>query len=127
MLASVGTGFSSIVVSNGRCYTMGNRDRNTITEAQAEKGPAPNICGACSPPTRSTDKGQQLDIVYCFDAETGKEIWRHIYPSPLEPKGYEGGPSATPTVADGKVYTISKDGKVFCLDASTGDVIWEKT
>jgi len=92
--ASVGTGFSSIAVSNGRAYTMGNTNDE--------------------------------DTVYCLDAETGKAIWKHRYSAPLDSKNYEGGPSATPTVVDGKVYTISKKGKVFCLDAAKGDVIWQK-
>jgi len=92
--ASVGTGFSSIAVSNGRAYTMGNTNNQ--------------------------------DTVYCLDAEKGDVIWKHSYRAPLDSGNYEGGPSATPTVADGKVYTISKKGKVFCLDAATGDVIWQK-
>ena len=70
---------------------------------------------------------KKTDVVYCLDALTGKEIWRHEYPEPLAPKYYEGGCSATPTVHDGKVYTLSKKGVAFCLNADTGDVIWKKT
>jgi outer membrane protein assembly factor BamB len=91
--ASVGTGFSSFSVVDGRVYTMGNRD-NT-------------------------------DTVYAFDAATGKEVWKHSYPCDLAPKYYDGGTSATPTVEDGKVYTLSKFGHVFCLDAATGKVLWK--
>lgn len=65
------------------------------------------------------------DIVYCFDAATGKEAWKFSYPEKLVPENYEGGPNATPTV-DGKcVYTVSKTGKLFCLDAEKGTKIWE--
>ncbi|MBE0535852.1 MAG: PQQ-binding-like beta-propeller repeat protein [Phycisphaerae bacterium] len=71
--------------------------------------------------------GKTKDVVFCFDAVTGKELWTHSYPEPLDPKYYEGGTSATPTVHDGKVYTISKQGKIFCLNAATGGVVWEKT
>ena len=70
--------------------------------------------------------GKKTDVVYCFDAATGKETWTYSYPEPLNPKYYEGGTSATPTVDGGKVYTISKLGKIFCLDAATGGVIWQK-
>jgi len=66
------------------------------------------------------------DVIYCFDAVSGKELWTHSYPEPLDPKYYEGGTSATPTVHDGKVYTISKLGKIFCLNTTTGAVIWQK-
>lgn len=69
---------------------------------------------------------KKTDVVYCFDAKTGKELWRYEYAEDLNPKYYEGGCSATPTVSDGKVYTVSKTAKIFCLDANTGDVIWKK-
>ena len=61
-----------------------------------------------------------------YTQEAGKEIWRHTYPCPLEPKSHEGGPSATPTVNAGKVYTLSKQGHVFCLGAQDGAVVWRK-
>lgn len=92
--ASLGTGFSSIAVSSGRLYSMGNINDN--------------------------------DIIYCLDANTGKELWRHSYPSPIDAKLYEGGPNATPTVDGNRVYTLSKRGKVFCLDAETGNVVWNR-
>jgi outer membrane protein assembly factor BamB len=92
--ASLGNGFSSMAVSSGKVYAMGNVNDN--------------------------------DIVYCFDAATGDELWRRSYPEPKSAKNYEGGPNATPTVVDGKVYTLSKSGKVHCLDAKSGNVIWNK-
>ncbi len=68
-----------------------------------------------------------VDTVYCLDGETGREVWRHSYPCPLDPLSYEGGPSATPAVDGGRVYTLSKSGHAFCLDAATGEVLWSKT
>jgi outer membrane protein assembly factor BamB len=92
--ASVGTGFSSFSVSDGRVYTMGNRT-NT-------------------------------DWVFCLEAKTGEVVWGHSYPCPLDPRNFEGGPCATPTVADGRVYTFSRKGDLFCLDAAKGTVVWSK-
>jgi outer membrane protein assembly factor BamB len=92
--ASVGTGFSSVSVSHGRLYTMGN-------------------------------DGVSTDTVFCFDATTGAVIWKHSYPCPLDPHFYEGGTSATPTVDDDRVYTLSRKGDVFCLDAAKGAVLWK--
>ena len=92
--ASVGTGFSSISVSHGRAYTMGN------TNAE--------------------------DTIWCFEAGTGKRIWQHTYPAPLSPQWYEGGPGSTPTVSGDRVFTISKWGDVFCLDAAKGTVLWQR-
>jgi outer membrane protein assembly factor BamB len=66
------------------------------------------------------------DATFCLDARTGKVLWRHAYPCPLDPKNFEGGPCATPTVAEGRVYTHSRRGDVFCLDAAKGTVIWSK-
>lgn len=67
----------------------------------------------------------KTDVIYCFDAVTGKELWTYEYPEPLTPKNYEGGCNSTPTVQDGRVYQMSKTGKVFCLDAKTGGEIWK--
>lgn len=66
------------------------------------------------------------DTVFCFDAATGKEIWKHSYPCPLDAKYYEGGAHATPTVDGDRVYTMSKRGEIFCLDAAKGSVVWSK-
>jgi len=67
-----------------------------------------------------------VDSVVCLDAATGKEVWKHSYPCPLTPLSYEGGPSATPLVHSGRVYTLSKAGHVFCLDADNGRVVWSQ-
>jgi outer membrane protein assembly factor BamB len=99
---SLGTGFSCIAVSNGRVYAMGNTG------------------------SKDLDEKEHKDVVFCFDEKTGKELWRHQYSCPLNPKYYEGGPSATPTVEGNRVYTLSKKGHVFCLDAKKGKVIWQK-
>jgi outer membrane protein assembly factor BamB len=66
------------------------------------------------------------DTVFCLDAETGKVVWKHSFPSELGDKYYEGGTSATPTVADGNVYHLSRWGDAMCLDAATGKVVWQK-
>jgi outer membrane protein assembly factor BamB len=66
------------------------------------------------------------DIVYCFDAETGKENWKYSYPCARMPKLYEGGPNATPTVDGEKVYTLSKAGYIACLGAADGQLLWSK-
>ncbi|MEM8953937.1 MAG: PQQ-binding-like beta-propeller repeat protein [Verrucomicrobiota bacterium] len=65
-----------------------------------------------------------VDTVYCFDADSGKEIWSHSYPAALDPKYYEGGPGSTPTVEGDTVFTISREGHVFSLDAANGSVRW---
>lgn len=65
------------------------------------------------------------DIVYCLDPKTGDEKWTFGYDCELMPKLYEGGPNSTPTIADGRIYTLSRKGQVYCLDAESGEKIWE--
>jgi outer membrane protein assembly factor BamB len=97
--AKVGTGFSAIVVADGRAYVMGNANR--------------------------PDRGSYYDTVWCLDALTGRTIWEHSYPGRLVNRMHEGGPSSTPALHDGKLYTLGKVGQIYCLDAMSGSVVWE--
>ena len=72
--------------------------------------------------TQGNDQDQ--DSVWCLDAATGAQVWRHTFASKLDPKYYAGGPSSTPTIHDGAVYTLSKRGLIHCLDAASGAVRW---
>ena len=94
--AQVGTGFSSFSSAEQRLFTMGNTGEAGGTEA-----------------------------VFCLSPENGKEIWRHAYPGQLLPNLHEGGPAATPTIDGNFVYTLGKEGQLFCLEAATGEVIWK--
>ena len=90
---SVGVGYSTVSVSNGRVYTMGWANNQ--------------------------------DTVYCFDADTGTEIWSTSYA--CAKGGSYPGPLSTPTVTGGKVYTFSRKGHLYCFDAVTGNVEWNVT
>ena len=61
------------------------------------------------------------DTVYCFDAETGEEVWSHAYGCRA---GNYPGPRSTPTVDGDVVFTVSREGHVHCLDAASGEVRW---
>lgn len=74
----------------------------------------------------TTGHADEKDTVFCLDAKTGNEIWKHTYPADLGDKYYEGGTSATPTVDGDKVYHLSRWGDLFCFEAATGKVVWEK-
>jgi outer membrane protein assembly factor BamB len=67
------------------------------------------------------------DTVFAIDVGTGKIVWKHSYPcnEKVGIKDYDG-PFATPTVANGVVYTLSRKGDVFALDGRTGKVIWAR-
>ena len=70
-------------------------------------------------------EGREKDAVYCVDAKTGKEIWRHTYKASLANNLHEGGPGTTPTVAKGMVFTLSRGGRAFGLNAKDGKVVWD--
>jgi len=70
-------------------------------------------------------EGEQ-DTVFCLDALTGKEVWKHSYPAELGDKYFEGGPTSTPTVSGGQVFTLSRWGDLFCFEAATGKIVWKK-
>ncbi|WP_395747983.1 PQQ-binding-like beta-propeller repeat protein [Prosthecobacter sp.] len=74
----------------------------------------------------TTGHADGKDTVFCFDAETGKEVWKHTYAADLGDKYYEGGTSATPTIDDGRAYHLSRWGDLLCFDAATGKIVWQK-
>jgi outer membrane protein assembly factor BamB len=71
---------------------------------------------------------QQNEIVRCLDAETGKELWMNSYAAPykVDPAaaGHGPGPKATPTFAEGKLYTLGMSSQLRCWDSS-GKVLWQ--
>ncbi len=63
------------------------------------------------------------DSVFCLDADTGAEIWKHTYA--CKARSYSG-PRATPLVTGTSVYTFSREGHVFCFNAADGAVKWQR-
>lgn len=92
--AEIGAGFASVAVQDGRVFAFGN----------------------------VADE----DRVSALDVQTGQVRWQYRYPCralgiarPDEP-----GPRATPLVQAGAVYTLSRDGRLLCLEAATGALRW---
>ena len=66
------------------------------------------------------------ELVTCYSALTGEPIWvNSIKYDHNDVQGGEG-PRATPSYANGKVYTQSAGALLQCLDAATGKVIWKQ-
>jgi outer membrane protein assembly factor BamB len=93
---SIGTGFASMAVVDGKVYAMGY------------------------------DEKAGEDVVHCFDAATGEEKWTYRYECDIRDRQHEGGPSGTPAVTDKYVFTIGKEADFHCLDANTGQKVWYK-
>ena len=106
---SVGTGYSSMAITQGRIFTMGDLSVPEVVEVK--KG----------------DKIQKKTIrkgdgyVFAIDAQTGKEIWKtKVGPAQGD------GPRCTPTIDGDRVYAITRQGTLACLKVSDGSVLWKK-
>lgn len=66
------------------------------------------------------------EVVWCLSENDGTLLWKESYEAALMPNLHEGGPGATPTVHDGIVYTISKDGQFHANQVSDGKCLWTK-
>ncbi|MBL9171480.1 MAG: PQQ-like beta-propeller repeat protein [Verrucomicrobiales bacterium] len=106
----IGGGYSGPAVSGGRVYVM---DRQLATGAT---NPA-------SPFTRGEIPGRER--ILCLDERDGRLLWKHEYDSAYT-VSYAAGPRVTPSVADGKVYTVGSEGDLVCLDATLGTLVWSR-
>jgi outer membrane protein assembly factor BamB len=66
--------------------------------------------------------GKQTTVL-CVEAATGKEVWRHAFPSG---KTSGAGSSSTPTVEKDKAYVLGSGGTLLCLDLAKGGVVWQR-
>src|SRR5262245_4781731 len=92
----VGNGYSGPAVAHGRVY-LTDRQPSAVVER-----------------------------ILCFDETSGKALWEYAYPCDYGEMEYGNGPRATPTVQEGKVYTLGTKGNLVCLDAITGEAVWTK-
>ena len=70
-------------------------------------------------------RGEEESTV-CYDLQTGQPRWVHANPVYLHENEGGDGPRATPTIADGKVYTLGGLGDLDCLSAATGEAAWSQ-
>ena len=98
---SLGEGHSSVLVENGRLYTM---YRQTTRQ-----------------PSVSHD-----EVVAALDAASGKTIWEFKYPaSPAGIQFDQGfGPHSTPLIVGNRLFAASSRSELFALDKMTGKRIW---
>jgi outer membrane protein assembly factor BamB len=78
--------------------------------------------------TLDCDGEKSHERVLCLDARTGQEVWSYSYDADNKKNQYSG-PRATPTIYEGKVYTVGSDGLLLCLLAEPPDnkphVLWK--
>jgi outer membrane protein assembly factor BamB len=100
--APAGGGLSSPIVSGGRVF---------LCDSELKK---PNAS----------------ERVRCFDEKSGKPLWSHSYEEnypdwAFDPKNATG-PDSTPIASGGKVYALGRMGRLLCLAAADGAVLWQK-
>src|SRR6185436_1012650 len=100
---ALGEGHSSILVENGRLYTMYRP------------------LGMLSVVRRS-----QEEVVTALDAATGKTMWEFKYPSPTDDLDFSqgAGPHATPLIVGNLLYATSTRKELFALNKATGARVW---
>lgn len=119
--------FSSPVIANGRVYTL---DSSTTVRAYAaedgkllwEKDLTPededegSIGGGLSFEYGRVFVTTSYGDVVALDGESGEEIWKTGLGVPLR---------AAPTIAEGQVFAITFDSRIFALDAADGSTNWD--
>ncbi len=94
---AVGSGYSGPTVANGKVYITDRIEEPTETEG-----------------------------ILCFDEKTGKKLWEFRYTSIYEGVGYPAGPRASVVINEGKVWSLGTMGNLYCFDAVSGEVLWQK-
>jgi outer membrane protein assembly factor BamB len=105
-----------------------NKDWNTRPPAELWRFPlsdsgytGPSVAGGM---VFIIDHEGSEDIVRALDLGTGEPVWEFRYEDAQ--KHSHGFSHATPTWHEGLLYTVSKLGRVHCLDVKTGQPAWER-
>ena len=74
------------------------------------------------------EQRNEIEIVTCRDIVTGDIIWKHDREQRHEDAMNMGGvgPRSTPTIYKGQVFAQGGTGILLCLNAETGELVWEQ-
>jgi outer membrane protein assembly factor BamB len=67
------------------------------------------------------------EVVECLGAADGKEQWKFEHPTGyVDDFSFDPGPRAAPLIAGQHVYTLGAEGRMHCLDLTTGKKVWDR-
>lgn len=96
------------------------------TAATAEGWSSPIVAGGR---VFITDRFALTERVAAFEAATGKLLWERKTPVDFDPhqvgRRHGNGPKSTPVVSGNLVYALGIAGRLQCLNAADGALIWE--
>jgi len=112
-------GFSSPVVADGRVFLFYYRPhgRRTFEYNDEDK----ETGGSRNP----TSEWHADDVVHCFNAQTGKTLWKHVDERGLIGAHWKSSGHYTPCATDGRVFVVGTTGRLYALDAASGKPAWE--
>lgn len=64
------------------------------------------------------------ELAAAYDAATGRELWTSAWDAEFSGSPGGGGPRATPTWHNGRVFVLGATGEFRAIDAATGRVVW---
>jgi outer membrane protein assembly factor BamB len=117
------------IVYNGRIYTL---DTQGVVTSFSASGGTVGFRASLTPETEEKDEGYGgglaadsgrlfaatgFGTVVALDPQSGKIIWTKVLGVPIR---------TSPTAANGKVFVVTTEGRLYCLSATDGEEVWSQ-
>jgi outer membrane protein assembly factor BamB len=113
----LGGGYSTPSVAQGKLFVLGAKE---LKAAGGGKGKGKGKGGFGG----GGGGGTTTESLICIDlSQQGKELWATEIGSTI---GSYPGPRSTPTVDGNRLFAISSNGFLVCVDATNGKLVWKK-